>query len=238
MKKAMLFWALLGLVGFTSCETKYQEHDAEALGLDYLPVNIGDYKVYKVVDIKYQFNVATKDSFEMKEVVDTSFYDQTYTLTYKIIRSIKRYNDTGWVEDSVMTLTKSDKYALLTKDNTKYVKLVFPIKEGKIWYADAFNDRLTSNDTKIPHRYINVGKPYDLNGVTYPSTLTVDQNSSPNSVLIDNRNEVYAKGIGKIYRVFNKVVLASCATDDCVYGPDYKLDGHERYESLIDYGTL
>ncbi|GAB3201026.1 hypothetical protein GCM10027293_23100 [Pontibacter aydingkolensis] len=230
------------MAGLAGCERKYVELDPEALGLDYLPVKVGDFKIYKVVDIKYRNNVGAKDSFEMREVVDTSFFDQTNTLSYKIIRSIKRYNQTEWVEDSVMTLTKSDKFALLTKDNTMYVKLVFPVQEGKLWLGDAYNDRVINNlETdpylrKEPYKYTSVGEPFELNGTVYPITVTVIQGTPKDNFLqLDNRKEVYAKGIGKVYRLFNRVVY--CNDSSCPQGTGYKLNGHERHETLISYGS-
>lgn len=242
MRKALLFCFLLTMAGVFGCETKYVEHDPETLGLDYLPVQIGDYKVYKVVDIRYQNNNAKKDSFEMREVVDTSFYDQTNTLNYKIVRSIKRFDQSEWVEDSVMTLSKSDKFALLTKDNTKYVKLVFPVQENKIWLGDAFNNRVVHDletdpyKRKEPYTYKAVGEPYTINGTTYPTTLTVIQgNPKDNIVQLDDRKEVYAKGIGRVYRLFNRVVY--CNDSSCPQGIGYKMNGHERHETLIEYGS-
>lgn len=241
MRKALLFCFLLTVAGLSGCETNYVEHDQD-LGLDYMPLQIGDYKIYKVVDIRYQNNIATKDSFEMREVVDTTFYDQTNALNYKIVRSIKRYNQQEWVDDSVMTVVKTDKFAMLTKDNTKYVKLVFPVEEGKMWLGDAFNDHVINDletdpyERKEPYTYTAVGEPFEINGTVYPTTLTVVQGRPTDSVIqLDERKEVYAKGIGKVYRLFNRVVY--CNNTSCPQDTKYKLNGHERHETLIAYGS-
>ena len=242
MKKALLFCCLLSVAGLAGCDTKYVEHDPEALGLDYHPIQTGDYKIYKVVDIRYQNNVAKKDSFEMREVVDTSYYDQTNKLTYKVVRAIKRFDQAEWVEDSVMTVTKSDKHVLLTKDNTKYVKLVFPVQNGRMWLGDAYNDHVVNNlETdpylrKEPYTYTAVGEPYEVNGTTFPTTLTVIQGKPKNYLVqLDDRKEVYAKGVGRIYRLFNRVVY--CNDASCPQGVEYKLNGHERHEMLTSYGS-
>ncbi|MBC5991816.1 hypothetical protein [Pontibacter cellulosilyticus] len=242
MRKALLFCLLIAVAGIAGCETTYIEQDREALGLDYYPLEIGDFKVYKVVDIKYQNNIATKDSFEMREVVDTTFLDQTNTLNYKIVRSIKRYGQNEWVEDSVMTVVKSNEYVVLTKDNTKYVKFVFPVKEGKIWLGDAFNDRVVNElETdpylrKEPYTYTALGEPAEVKGTVYPNTVTVVQGKPKNDILLlDDRKEIYAKGIGRVYRLFNRVVY--CNNTSCPQDTGYKLNGHERHETLITYGS-
>ena len=242
MRKALLFCFLLLTVAITGCETTYLEHDPEKLGLDYYPIKKGDFKIYKVVDIKYQNNVATKDSFEMREVVDTTFVDQTNTLNYKIVRSIKRYNQPEWVEDSVMTVTKSDNYVVLTKDNTKYVKMVFPVEEGKVWLGDALNSRIINNLETDPflrkehYTFSSLGEPFTAMGTTYPNTVTVIQGKPLlTPLLLDDRKEVYAKGIGRVYRLFNRVVL--CNDTGCSQVENYKQSGHERHETLIKYGS-
>ena len=242
MRKALLFCILAFVVFLAGCETTYLEHDPEKLGLEYYPIKKGDFKIYKVVDIKYQNNVATKDSFEMREVVDTSFYDQTNTLTYKIVRSIRRYNQSTWLDDSVMTVTKSDKFVLLTKDNTKFVKMVFPVKEGNVWLADAYNDRIINDLEKDPFLrkehsvYTSVGEPFSVKGKSYPNTVTVVQGKPQDTVIqLDDRKEVYAKGIGRVYRLFNRVVY--CNNSSCSQIEKFKLNGHERRETLIEFGS-
>lgn len=242
MRKAMLFFVLLALAGFTACETTYEEHDPEALGLDYYPLKVGDYRIYKVVDIKYQNNVATKDSFEMRELVDSEFVDQTNAQNFKIVRSIKRYGQSVWVDDSVMVVSKTDKQVLLTKDNTMYLKMVFPVKENKIWLGDAYNDRVVNNletdpyDRKEPYTFTKVGEPYTIGSTTYANTATVVQGTPKNNLLLlDDRKEVYAKSIGRVYRLFNRVVY--CNNSSCPQGVEYKLNGHERHETLILYSN-
>ncbi|WP_299822211.1 hypothetical protein [uncultured Pontibacter sp.] len=242
MRKALLYCLLLLAGGLTACETTYVEQDRAALGLDYFPIEIGDYKIYKVIDIKYQFDIPAKDSFEMRELVDTSFYDQANTLQYKIIRSIKRYGQSEWVDDSVMVVAKNDQNVILTKDNTKYVKLVFPVQDNKVWLGDAFNDRVVNPletgpyDRKEPYTYQHVGAPFKYGDITYTNTATVVHGRPKNTPLqLDDRKEVYAKGIGRVYRLFNRVVY--CNDSSCPQGVGFKQNGHERHEILITHGS-
>lgn len=249
MRKALLLLAFL--TGFiTGCEDKYKDVGPDAMGYSYYPLAVGDYRIYNVTDIKFKFNVGDTTRFQMRERVDTSFYDQTQTLNYKIVRSIRQNPNATWEDDSVMVVAKLDGMVLLTKDNTKYVKLVFPIREGVEFVGDAYNDHLY-NDSVVPVRgtkirnekelytYENVGAPYTTAAQTFPNTITVVQNG-PNSyqVRLDKRHEVYAENVGLVYRVFNRVVIADCTPDNCNYGENYKLDGHERHEELISYGKM
>ncbi|MBC5773329.1 hypothetical protein H8S95_04570 [Pontibacter sp. KCTC 32443] len=239
MIKKLLCWFVLAFV-VVSCDESDVTPDPVARGLNFYPLEVGDYKIYDVTDIHYQNNKPTETRFQMREWVADSFLDQTNTLTYKIIRSVRPNAESVWVDDSVMVVTKNNSSVILTKDNTKYVKLVFPVKNGKTWEADAFNNNYVNDDEREKHTYAGLDQPYTLDELVYDSTVTVIQGEPLNTVInFDDRKEVYARGIGKIYRLFNRKVFDTCDTEECPdEGEDYILDGHERHEVLIEYGKL
>ena len=249
MRKALLL--LVVLAGFlTGCDKNEEEVDPSRMGYEYYPLEIGNYRIYKVTNIKFQHNVGDTTRFQMKERVDTSFYDQTNKLTYKIIRSVRPNENSPWVDDSVMVVSKLNNMVLLTKDNTKYVKMVFPVKEGLTWLGDAYNNRQAvsySTDgtkrsdyylKKDPYTYQQAGAPYTHNGTVYPKSVTIVQ-GTPTETWIgyDDRKEVYAEGVGMVYSLYNKVVYCNqMFSFDCEYATGYKLQGLERHEELIEYG--
>lgn len=241
MIKKVLCWCVLAFLA-VSCDESFVTPDPEARGLNYYPLEVGQYRIYDVTDIHYQNDVATEERFQMREWVVDSFMDQTNTLTYKIIRSVRPNTQAEWLDDSVMTVTKDHNRVVLTKDNTRYVKMVFPVQEGKIWQADILNNRYNPDSTgKENSVYVSVDKPYMLpNGTVYDKAATVFIGAaSVDSTIVDKRREVYARGIGKILRVFDRKNLQGCQMDDC--GEDYVspiLDGHERHEVLIEHGKL
>lgn len=234
MIKNLLCWCMLAFVAI-SCDESFVTPDPEARGLNYYPLEVGNYRVYNVTDIKYQHNVATEERFQMREWVADSFLDQTNTLTYKIIRSIRPNAQSEWLDDSVMTLVKTNNHVILTKDNTKYVKLVFPVEEGKTWQPDMFNVRNYESGRKEVATYSAVDKPSESGA--FEETVTVKQEGkfySPDAG-VDDRQEVYARGVGLVYRLFKRLDYEEC-TIGCE-NPEI-LDGHERREELIDYGKL
>ncbi|WP_237144877.1 hypothetical protein [Pontibacter pamirensis] len=239
------------LTGFIAgCDDKYKDPDPQAMGYGYYPLEVGDYRIYNVTDIRFRFNVSDTTRVQLMERVDTTFYDQTNTLNYKIVRSVRPGEGSLWVEDSVFVVAKQPTMVTLTKDNTKYVKLVFPVKSGASWLGDAFNDRLAPGvkaDSsrrseyylgKESYIYHNKGVPFQVNGDTYGNTVTVIQGAPyHDGIGIDDRKEVYAEGVGLVYRLFNRVVYTPCNEDQCDNGINYKLQGHERHEELISYGN-
>ncbi|AKD04816.1 hypothetical protein POKO110462_09970 [Pontibacter korlensis] len=249
MRRALLLLVMLATV-LASCEDKYKDPDPKAMGYEYYPLEIGDYRIYNVTDIRYMSDVGDTTRFQMRERVDTTFFDQTNTLNYKIIRSIRENESRPWEDDSVYVVSKSNSMVVLTKNNTKYVKLVFPVREGVFWLGDAYNDHKENTyepnpekrsdyyNSKEPYTYHNVDEPFTLNGSTYESSLTVVQGEPTESWIgFDDRKEVYVKDIGMVYRLFTRIIYCN-ATDsnDCDYGIGYKLHGHERHEELVSYG--
>lgn len=249
MRRALLLLvvALAGLVA--ACEDKYKDPDPKIMGYDYFPLEVGQYRVYDVMDIRFMSDMGDTSRFQLRERIDTTFIDQTGKLNYKIIRSVRANENMNWIDDSVMVVTKSDAMVMLTKNNTKYVKMVFPVMEGKEWLGDAFNNNQANSYNpdpekradyylgKEPYTFDNVGQPFTVNDETYSNTVTIIQGDAINSsVGFDDRKEVYAEGVGMVYRLFTRIIYTACSPDNCPYGPEYKIHGHERHEKLIDYG--
>jgi len=240
----------------TGCTNTYVEPDPNAFGYDYYPVAVGDYRIYNITDINFKNNKGDTTRYQMREVVDTTFVDQTNTLSYKIVRATRQNEDAAWVEDSVMVVAKSISNVILTKDNTKYVKLVFPVKEGSVWLGDAYNNHIINaleedpSKRKEPYTYTHVGESFHFNTETlqetadgnmnFGETVTVVQGTPTNNLVqLDNRKEVYAYGIGRVYRLFNRVVYCNDSeSKSCPFGEEYKLNGNERHEVLIDYNHI
>lgn len=247
MRKALLL--LVVMAGFMAgCDRNEEEVDPSLMGYDYYPLEVGDYRVYKVTDIRFQHDVGDTTRFQLMERVDTTFYDQTNALNYKIIRSVRPDENSSWVEDSVFVVSKTKTMVTLTKDNTKYVKLVFPVKSGAYWLGDAYNNRMTASIDpdpkrrsdyylgKDPYVYQDKGASFTASDTIYSNTVTVIQGyPTHNPVGLDDRKEVYANGVGLVYRLFHRLVYSPCNTGNC--GEPEKVFGHERHEELISHGN-
>ncbi|MCC9135287.1 hypothetical protein ACFSKU_11855 [Pontibacter silvestris] len=237
MKKALLLLAFVAAV-FEGCTESSIEPDPQFFGYEYYPIAVGDYKIYEVTDTKYQNNVGVTEHFQLRERVDTSFLDQTNTLSYKIIRSIRQDANSNWLDDSVMVVTKSDNSLILMKDNRKRIKLIFPVENGKQWNADAFN--ANEAESKDEFYYSDVAQPFTVNDQPYDTTVTVVQGIPANNIVkLDDKKEVYAKNIGMVYRLFKRLSYCNqTESSECDLGSGYIIDGHERQEVLISYGNL
>lgn len=251
MRKALLL--LVVLTGFIAgCEDKYKDPDPQAMGYGYYPLEVGDYRIYNVTNINYRHDVGDTTRFQLRERLDTTFFDQTNTLSYKIIRSVRPDENSAWVDDSVMVVTKTNTMLMLMKDNTKYVKLVFPVKAGASWLGDAYNSTPSVSYTPDGNRrsdyylgkdastYQEAGVPFFINGKTYTNTVMVVQGTPVESWIgFDNRREIYAHDIGMVYKLYTRIVYCNdMDSKDCDYAIGYKLQGLERHEELVEYGKL
>ncbi|MCP2045025.1 hypothetical protein [Pontibacter sp. HSC-36F09] len=244
MRRALLLLVVLSAF-VAGCESKYKDPDPVAMGYDYYPLEIGQYRVYNVTDIRVSNNISHTSQFQLRERVDTSFHDQTGQLVYKIVRSVRPNENSGWLDDSVIIVNKSERMVLAMKDNTKYIKMVFPVDRQKIWEMDAYNNRVIVDSVarlyqiKERYTYENVDQSFNIEDIEFSNTVTVKPIVHFVEGRIDERREVYARNIGLVYRLFNKSTPCEFTSrNDCPKNVGWIASGHEREEILIEHGKL
>ncbi len=201
MKKLILATAAFCLL-LASC--KKDDPVTIDAGYDYFPVNIGHTLIYDVDSIVYDdFFVPTKIDtfrFQIKEVVESQFTDNTGKPAYRIER-FRRTSDTlSWSIVNVWVAARTSTTAERVENNTRYLKLVFAAREGREWNGNTFNNM----DEQL-YEYTAVDAPYAIAGFSFDSTLTVLQNEELNIVQDEFEQEVYAKHIGLVRKDFRNL---------------------------------
>jgi hypothetical protein len=246
MKKT---WYLLMVIcaGFLyGCSETEELGDAEA-GKTYFPLAIGDYRVYNVQFEEYlQGDTVTKQSFQLRERVDTLFNNLAGQLTYKIIRSKRANSSENWIDDSLITVTVTNDQLIHQSGNLSLVKMVFPVKENQYWSPNVYNNLdfdTLANGSAAPKllrsHYTEVGQPFSVGNSYYPKTVKVVVNDEETFINIDKREEVYAEDIGLVYKKYN--IINYCTQQPCGGIPDnynFILTGYTRIETLESYGKL
>jgi hypothetical protein len=205
---------------------------------EYYPVKVGNYWIYDVSETTFnkQFLKNPTDSvtYQVRELVDTVYRDQTGELTYRVIRSRRADATQAWGSDSVVTINKSASDVRYTRENLKVVKLVFPAGENKKWNGNAFNIRGAEEYT-----FAQVGQPYTLDDTTYTNTVRVNQFFNENLVELEDRHEVYALGIGMVYkRVIDLDYCRGGNGQQCEVGQHYVVYGRRILQKLRAFGYL
>jgi hypothetical protein len=224
-----LMWKVaLVIFVLNCCSEKNITLDEDRLGLDYFPLEVGQYRVYDVYEILYNISSFDTLAYELRESVVNSFENSEVSTTYTINRE-KRLNDTElWKLDSVWTARKTKAIAVSIENNISLVKVVFPIEDKINWDANIFNssgERLFTYDLNVEPMTIGNEEFSDLVKVIQSDILE-------NIVNQDQRHEIYAKGIGLISK--NGIMLTFC-TVGC---PDQKtiIAGRFIEQTLKFYG--
>ena len=195
------------LVCVHSCKLQSIDPETVDLGHDYYPLEIGRYIIYNQHDTIYNSVTVVDTTYHVKEVIHDSYKEGTEE-KFIVYHYAKKTTDTVWPiqPDSVWTVVNTNNQLIRTESNIDYIKLVFPVKEGKAWNGNAKNPagEFTSSDKF--YRMTDLNKPYTINGMVYPNTLKMTiANQSDEIVSMDIRYDIYAKGIGfvkKDYTVY------------------------------------
>ncbi len=195
-----LLAAILVLAG---CKSDKIDPEPMVNGSDYYPIAVGDYKVYEVLEIAQLGDTSNLNSYssdttyyQYRETVDSAFVDESNEEIFRIFRYRRQTSSDTWLEDSVMVVKKTDYRVERTANNTKEVKLVFPMKQGKSWDSNNFNSKpvrtMTYRQLDVPYTFTR-----SAGDTAFANTVLV---VAPTDSLIRviRYNERYARGAGLI----------------------------------------
>ena len=182
----------------------------------YFPLEIGNYIIYKLDSIKYDdFNMTdTTISLWVRELVESSFFDNSENEIFRIERSYKRDEAAEWGSAGfdIWSAHINDNNAEKVEENQRYVKLGFPLFEGKEWSGNQYINTDPIDDGSIDsmiesplvylegwqYKVVSLHNSYALNGLNFDSTVTVLQHQFGIQTDTVGAFEIYAKNIGLI----------------------------------------
>jgi len=191
------------IVVFASC--KPEKMNPVDVGYAYFPDTVGHWILYKV-DSTWHDSIAGIDTvfhFKVRDSIESHYIDTSGRITQRIERQ--------YMSDSVNWYMKRIWHGNLTRttaerveENIRYIKLNFPVMEGKLWNGNLYNDSGAQNykETLVNQYYMDT-----VTWIPYPLTVTVIQIDSTNAVHRIYVKEIYAKNIGLIYREAKNLVL-------------------------------
>ena len=213
-----LFVLVLVLAACKKTETDFEEIN---LGYEYFPTATGYFIDYEVDSISHNITIDTTQ-FYLREVMVEDFIDEEGQLAWRVERYKKNnLQDTFQLTDvwvQKRTTTSAERF----EENQRFVRLIFPVNEGKSWNGNAYNTSEPWN-----YNYTNVDEPYSLDLLSFSKTLTVNQRNNINLVDHEIAYEVYAYGVGMVYKQLT----------DLEY-QNFQVTGVEVEMKAIGYGTL
>lgn len=213
---------------FWGCsETK--ELDPKELGTTYFPLNVGEYRVYKVYGTQYNSSIdSTVFSYLLKESIVDSFPNLESGISFKILRQKKYSENDIWVTDSIWTARKNSRTAILVEHNVPLVNLTFPLIENKTWDGNKLN-----NKSEDEFEMMDIYQPYTDSIGNYENTVTVIQEDLPDKIVkFISRKEVYADEKGLAYK--EKIILNYKQGDSL--GMQIIESGLKYFQYLVEYG--
>lgn len=206
------------------------EDPVKGSDLEYFPLQTGFYQVYDVVEKVYENRpVADVFVYELKTEVVDSFANQGGGYTFVIHRSRRSAPNDPWQFLEAWSSRTTPSQAVVTEGNVAYVRLAFPALKNKEWNGNALN-ALEVDSYQIK----SVGKHYELeNNVSFDDVLVINQQDELNALKRDQREEVYARNIGLVYKKSD--VLSYCDDTVC-FGQQIIEDGIEYVQILKGYG--
>ncbi|MDB5246717.1 MAG: hypothetical protein JWQ40_1111 [Segetibacter sp.] len=238
--------AVLLIVVFVGCKKESETLNAASLS-DYFPLQTGKSYLYRMdstVLASFGTSLVVK-SYQAKDSIESTFTDNEGRLSYRIFRFTR---DTAGVQPwrfiATYVATPTFEQAEYVDNNLRFLKLHAPVTEGYTWKAHSFIDTKSLNTTvgyldEWEYEYRDVGSSYKVFNTTYDSTVTVSQQDETTPPGPFDRNnyqqrnygiEVYAKGIGMVYKEFLhwtwQTTPAPAKYEDGSYGVKLRLISH------------
>ncbi len=189
------------------------------LGHDYFPIDIGVYRVYDVEETTYVNKVGTTENYQLRERI-------TEQVGEGFLLLIERREDMedAWVGVESIYIRQTAYTLEYRQDNVSYVTMSYPVKAGREWNGNALN-----TEPSATYRY----EAEQLEGFEEEQISVVISDLPPNIVERDQRSEVYAQGIGLIYRDFNVIEFCQSSCE----GVNQPENGRILTQQLIEHGT-
>jgi hypothetical protein len=185
---------------------------AESSDYDYFPLESGRYIIYDVQEQQYALNAAhTLRSYQLKEVTGSVYSDVTGQPAYRLLRYRRSTQTQPWQADSIWSARMVNNEAIRTENGLDFVKLIVPVRDQLSWNGNRYNIR--GQDDYIVR---NSKQPYRVFDKQFNETVTVVEQNDSTLVSQDKRIDVYAKGIGLIYK--ERVQVQFCSSSPACIG--------------------
>ena len=206
---------LLTLIAVSGCR-KESELLSPLSPAEYYPIRVGQSFTYRLDSTLYvSFGTRIKvNSYLAKDSVAGTATDnlgRTIYIVYRYLTDTLQKNPYTFGSSYTITPTAST-IETTDADNLRYIKLVQPIDALTSWNGNSYIDASSDNTAYLAnwqYRYRNINQPFTVLSGTLDSTLTVLQDSAvnvtdpfdPNFIQsYSYSSEVYAKGVGLIYK--------------------------------------
>ena len=220
MKKQNNFIILFLII---MCSCKPINYINENYHSKYFPIELNQEKEFLVTNINHSSFGKDTVSYYLKEVISEKFLNLEGDSAYRIERFWKTDSMDNYEIKDIWVANKSLNFAQLVEENIRFTKLIFPFDVNVVWDGNAFN-----NQQSQEYRIESINIPYNVNGLSFDSSITVIQNYKSNLLEYENSKEIYVIGVGLVYKEDIEVLINSADPNDFS-------QGYEFYQELIEF---
>ena len=190
---------------------------------NYYPLQINQVKEFFVTNIVHNSFGKDTTTYFLKEIITDYNINMEGDTVYTVERYWKVDSSLSYEIKDVWTSKKNLSAGYLNEENITYTKLIFPLSLNIYWNGNAFN-----NQGYQEYSIESLNIPFQLNNVIFDSSLTVIQNYKSNLLEFENSKEIYAIGIGLMYKEDVQGEINSGNLSDIT-------QGYEYYQEIINY---
>ena len=208
----------------------------------YFPLTVGAFYIYDVEETQYSVINGQEDlNYQLKLAVTDSFRNNAGGTTYVVQRYVRDNMGEEFQYTDTWSARVEASQVVVAEGNISYVRLVFPISEGRSWNGNALNnlkgDEPCGDNTNFNcdlYQIESIGTPYQFNEELLTETVEVVQSNNIDVIVKEDvRKEFYARNIGLVYK--ESSVLNYCTVGSCI-GQQQIDDGYTWKQSLVEYG--
>lgn len=231
MSRKIVIWNFFILMSYFSfflfsCK-KNNQNIALELHKNYFDVTQGRYIEYEVLEINHDDNALVKHDtirYYLKIQIEDTLIDNLGRITYKYVRYKKSNLNDLWGLSDVWTTIIDGNNAELVEENQRIIKMKFPVDRYTNWNANVF-----TNQSSLNCFYEDLHKARTINGLSFDSTVRINQGSDRNLIRYFKKHETYAKGIGMVEKYYKDLNISNFDTLNIS-------SGKELYFKPIQFG--
>lgn len=214
MKNTTLLYLLaFVLLSLAACRegTIVEELDVD-YGYEYFPLEIGKYREYQVDSIVYDFDGSTpiilNTTTFVREAITDTLRDNTDDLNFVIERSTRLDASQNWTVRDIWVAKRGEAQAEQVEENLRFIKLVFPLRNGVSWDATDFFDKnqtvfVAGESIQQYKRWfsevLSIDQNVTVGNNSFSEVVSVSHANDENQIELRQAEEKYAKNVGLVY---------------------------------------
>ncbi|MFO7723702.1 MAG: hypothetical protein R6V49_10825 [Bacteroidales bacterium] len=185
----------------------------------YFPMEEGHWVVYEVDSTAYNKlqDTVIRYHYFVRQTIGTTFTDLSGQTWRRVDHEVSPDSLGGWTITAASARKITRRNAETLEDNLRVIRLTFPFKKFTYWhgnsqinYEDPFNCNFYG-DWQFQFRELFV--PQTVSGLNFDSVVTVQQVADSGLICKSFVNEMYAPGVGLIYKHVERLTTQNTGSD-------------------------